>query len=51
VPVFAITRVMFTGADRDHPVEVAADIVIPADRTVLDYVIDLGPPQPGKDSS
>jgi len=50
VPVFAITRVMFAGAERDRPVEVAADIVIPADRTVLDYVIDLNPPQPEKGS-
>jgi GntR family transcriptional regulator len=37
VPVLAITRRMF--AD-DRPVEVA-DIVIPADRVALDYVIDL----------
>jgi GntR family transcriptional regulator len=43
-PVFAITRVMFTGPNRDRPIEVAADIVIPADRTVLEYVIDLEPP-------
>lgn len=48
VPVFAITRVMLTGPDRSRPVEAAADIVIPADRTVLDYVIDLDPPaRPG----
>src|SRR5262249_40635727 len=37
VPVVAITRRMFT---TDRPVEVA-DIVIPADRVALDYVIDL----------
>jgi GntR family transcriptional regulator len=43
-PVFAITRVMLAGPDRDQPVEAAVDIVIPADRTVLDYVIDLDPP-------
>jgi hypothetical protein len=35
---------MLTGVDRDEPVEAAVDIVIPADRTVLDYVIDLNPP-------
>lgn len=40
VPVVAITRRMFTGA---RPVEVA-DIVIPADRVALDYVIDLSQP-------
>jgi GntR family transcriptional regulator len=43
-PVFAITRVMLAGPGRDQPVEAAVDIVIPADRTVLDYAIDLDPP-------
>ncbi|MGH3343075.1 MAG: GntR family transcriptional regulator [Carbonactinosporaceae bacterium] len=38
VPVLAITRRMFAG---ERIVEVAADIVIPADRVVLDYGIDL----------
>jgi GntR family transcriptional regulator len=37
VPVVAITRRMFAG---DRPVEVA-DIVIPADRVALDYVLEL----------
>lgn len=41
VPVLAITRRMFTGPDKDQPIEVAADIVIAADRVVLDYSIDL----------
>ena len=44
VPVLAITRVMLAGPARDRPVEAAVDIVIPADRTALDYVIDLDPP-------
>lgn len=38
VPVIAITRRMLAG---DEPVEVAAEIVMPADRVVLDYRIDL----------
>ena len=38
VPVFAITRRMFSG---DLILEVCRDIVIPADRVVLDYAIDL----------
>jgi len=41
VPVLVVTRRMLTGADRDHPVEAAVDIVLPADRVVLDYVVDL----------
>jgi GntR family transcriptional regulator len=40
VPVLTITRRMLAGPDRNHVVEVA-NIVIPADRTVLDYSIDL----------
>lgn len=44
VPVLAITRVMLAGPGRDHPVEAAADIVIPADRVALDYTVDLEPP-------
>jgi GntR family transcriptional regulator len=40
VPVIVITRRMLTGSDRNEVVEVA-DIIIPADRTVLDYTIDL----------
>ena len=43
VPVIVIGRRMFDG---DRPVE-AADIVIPADRVALDYVIDLGGHRPG----
>lgn len=38
VPVLTITRRMLAG---ELPVEVAADIVIPGDRVVLDYRIDL----------
>jgi GntR family transcriptional regulator len=38
VPVIAITRRMFSG---DLVLEVCRDIVIPADRIVLDYAIDL----------
>lgn len=41
VPVLVITRRMFTGTEREKPVEVAVDIVLPADRVVLDYVVDL----------
>ncbi|KWW98983.1 Transcriptional regulator [Carbonactinospora thermoautotrophica] len=41
VPVLTITRRMLAGPNKDRPVEVAADIVIPADRVVLDYTIDL----------
>ncbi len=44
VHVFAVKRVMYAGPDRNQPVEAAVDIVIPADRTVLEYVIDLDPP-------
>jgi GntR family transcriptional regulator len=40
VPVLTLTRRMLAGPDRDHVVEVA-NIVIPADRTVLEYSIDL----------
>lgn len=39
VPVLVITR--RTLAEHDRPVEVAADIVLPADRVVLDYRMDL----------
>ena len=35
-----ITQRMLAGHERDEVVEVAK-IVIPADRTVLDYVVDL----------
>jgi GntR family transcriptional regulator len=40
VPVLTITRRMLAGPDRNHVVEVA-NIVIPANRTVLEYSIDL----------
>lgn len=43
VPVLTITRRMLAGPARDEVVEVA-DIVIPADRTVLDYAMDLSGP-------
>jgi GntR family transcriptional regulator len=44
-PVFAIFRLMISG---DAVLEVCRHIVIPADRVVLDYRIDLaGPPGPG----
>ncbi|MGK5556453.1 GntR family transcriptional regulator [Actinomadura kijaniata] len=38
VPVFAITRRMISGT---RVMEVCRDIVIPADRVILDYAIDL----------
>ncbi|GAB3671772.1 GntR family transcriptional regulator [Actinocorallia lasiicapitis] len=38
VPVFTITRRMFSG---ERVLEVCRDIIIPADRIVLDYSIDL----------
>jgi GntR family transcriptional regulator len=38
VPVLAITRRMISG---DQALEVCRDIVIPADRVILDYAIDL----------
>ncbi|REE98920.1 GntR family transcriptional regulator [Thermomonospora umbrina] len=38
VPVLTITRRMLSG---DRPYEVCRDIVIPADRAILDYSIDL----------
>jgi GntR family transcriptional regulator len=38
VPVIAITRRMLSG---DRVLEVCRDIVIPADRVILDYAIDL----------
>ncbi len=41
VPVVTVVRVMLTGEDRDQPVEVADEIVIPSDRVTLDYTIDL----------
>ena len=43
VPVFSITRRMIS---EGQVLEVAADIVIPADQAILDYAIDLpAPPQ------
>jgi GntR family transcriptional regulator len=42
IPVLTITRRML--ADNEI-LEVAADIIIPADRTILDYSITLNPPQ------
>ncbi len=41
VPVFSITRRMIS---RGRVLEVAADIVIPADQAILDYAIDLREP-------
>jgi len=41
VPVFSITRRMIS---RGRVLEVAADIVIPADQAILDYAIDLQAP-------
>jgi GntR family transcriptional regulator len=38
VPVLTITRRTYAG---DRPVEAAVDIVLPADRTELEYRIDL----------
>lgn len=41
VPVLLVTRRMLTGPENDRqPVE-AANIIIPADNTALDYTIDL----------
>jgi GntR family transcriptional regulator len=42
IPVITITRRMLVD---DEVLEVAADIVIPADRTILDYTIVLDAPQ------
>ena len=44
VPVLVITRRMYSGQERDQPVEAAADIVLPADRVILEYVIDIDDP-------
>ncbi|MEO3813677.1 GntR family transcriptional regulator [Sphaerisporangium sp. B11E5] len=41
VPVFAITRLMYSAG---RVVEVADPIVIPGDRTILDYHVPLHPP-------
>jgi GntR family transcriptional regulator len=41
IPVITITRRMLA----DNEVLEAADIIIPADRTILDYSITLDPPQ------
>jgi GntR family transcriptional regulator len=38
VPVLAITRRMMSG---ERVLEVCRDIIIPADRVILDYAIDL----------
>jgi GntR family transcriptional regulator len=43
VPVFSITRRMIS---QGRVLEVASDIVIPADRAILDYAIDLQAPRP-----
>lgn len=41
VPVLTVVRRMLTGPESDRqPVE-AANIIIPADNTALDYTIDL----------
>ena len=41
VPVLVVTRRMLTGPENDRqPVE-AANIIIPADNTALDYTINL----------
>ena len=44
VPVFAILRRLFSG---DEVLEVCRHIVIPADRIVLEYGIEVGAPAPG----
>ncbi|HEY0638065.1 MAG TPA: GntR family transcriptional regulator [Pseudonocardiaceae bacterium] len=41
VPVLVVTRRMFNGPLKDLPVELAHDIVLPSDRVILDYGIDL----------
>jgi GntR family transcriptional regulator len=46
VPVFSITRRMIS---QGRVLEVAADIVIPADQAILDYAIDLEAPPTSPD--
>ena len=41
VPVLVVTRRMLTGTGRDQPAEAAVDMVLPADRVVLDYIVDV----------
>lgn len=42
VPILTVARRMLTGPEEDRqPVE-AANIIIPADNTALDYTINLG---------
>jgi GntR family transcriptional regulator len=48
VPVFAILRRLFSG---DDVLEVCRHIVIPADRVVLEYGIDLPSPEPSGPSA
>lgn len=42
VPVLCITRRMLAGPQKDKPVEVSLEIVLPADRVILEYTIELG---------
>jgi GntR family transcriptional regulator len=42
VPVLSITRRMLVGPQKDKPLEAALEIVLPADRVILEYIIDLG---------
>lgn len=42
VPVLCITRRMLTGPQRDKPLEASLEIVLPADRVILEYVVELG---------
>jgi GntR family transcriptional regulator len=44
VPVFAILRRLISG---NEVLEVCRHIVIPADRVVLEYGIEVGAPAPG----
>lgn len=44
VPVLVVTRRMLAGKERDRPVEATVDTVLPADRVILEYAIDLDEP-------
>lgn len=41
VPVLVITSRLYTDANQDNPVEAVVDVVMPADRVILDYVVEL----------
>jgi DNA-binding GntR family transcriptional regulator len=41
IPVLTVARQMFTGPEQDREPVGAANIIVPADNTSLDYTIDL----------